>query len=313
MHFRREERVLADLFDIGVVVPDLFERRKLKTLQVFQEVIVDEIDQSVRRYEPGLGDFEIRLSRGSFWPGCGGWPCRAPYRKPLPPSFPVPWLGPDILPTSLPKAWMERYSLATRMKASRSLINLADQGDPGLPVVRAREGLFLFAGRAAELLTISLILDQGDVPFLRGDNEESELVLAHPLFDQETTSPSRDRQRRDPDRLLRILRSRASTSCLGRGWFSSRDASCPPGIETPGKYGAGALDAGHALPAEVVHEPAQDPFVEDRIGSSRRSKITIHSGLARRGLGPVRLRRPAAAAPSHSSMSRLRAGCRSAR
>ena len=100
--------------------------------------------------------------------------------------------------------------------------------------------------------------------------------------------------------------SSASTFCLGSGLVLVAVGIGPAGIEIGHELEEKALDAGHALPVQVVHQPAQDALIEHRVGFPEEVDDDLPFGL---GLGP-RLGRTRSGGRdgrvSHSSISRPR-------
>ncbi len=120
----------------------------------------------------------------------------------LPPSFPVPWLGP-VTRCEEPVEVVDGHMVPGDADERQPLAQEPpDEGDPRLEVVGPGEGLFVLGGGPAEPVDDLLDGDERDVPFLGREEEEPQAVLAHPLLDQPGHLCLGDGERGDGHRLL---------------------------------------------------------------------------------------------------------------
>ena len=145
LHLGREEGLLADLLEVGEVVPDLLDRLELEALEVLQEVVMDEIHQPVRGEEPGLGRLE--LADGRVGPDLVPQDVLGQdHAGRLAAQLAGALAGPED-PRQEAAEVVDREVVAGDADELQPLAEeAADQGDPGLQVVGRGQGLLVLRG-----------------------------------------------------------------------------------------------------------------------------------------------------------------------
>ena len=145
----------------------------------------------------------------------------------LPPSLPVPWLGPKTRGRRRPKSWTERCSRAMRMNGRRSLRKRRTSAIRACRSSAADRACSFSRVERQKRLTISLISTSEISRFSVATMKKPSLSCRIHCLTRAVSSAS-GRASEAIQRASSKTLSRRSTFCLGWGWFSSPSSSARP-------------------------------------------------------------------------------------